>query len=261
MKKKEEAAEITILEFSKGEIELCLFGVSPLIYNSMSEHARQQLLFPSLKKNAAEKATTLKHKPYEEYRNSVYKSRNPKSETLLVFPAPGPKKAIASAALDIPGAKKAEMGRLLWVKGYHIPVWGTPQLFMSVVRSADQNRTPDIRTRAILPEWATRIRLEFLRPNLNEKPIITLAAAAGMIRGLGDWRVEKGSGSFGQFKIVNADDPDFVRVCKQGRAEQQAALDAPLFFDDETERLISWYDAELKRRGRNTNGAGASPTA
>lgn len=258
--KKATSSEITIeVSFSKGEIELCLLGESPLVFNSMSEHARQQLLLPAPKKNNAERATTLKHRPYEEYLNSVYTSRNPASETLLVFPATAPKRAIASAALDIPGGTKAELGRLLWVKGYHIPIWGTPQLMMSVVRSADQNKTPDIRTRAVLPEWAARIRLEFLRPNLSEKPLVTLTAAAGMIRGLGDWRVEKGSGSYGQFKIVDEDDPEFLRVCQQGRQAQQAGLDNPAFFDDETERLISWYDEELKRRGKSANGAAAAP--
>ena len=82
---------------------------------------------------------------------------------------------------------------------------------MSITRSADKNRTPDVRTRAILPEWACKLRIAYTKPILREQAIFNLLAAAGLQSGVGDWRQEKGSGSYGAFKLVNADDPDFLR--------------------------------------------------
>jgi hypothetical protein len=71
-----------------------------------------------------------------------------------------------------------------------------------------------------------------------------------MVSGVGDWRQEKGSGNFGCFKLVGADDPDFVRITKKmGRKAQAEALANPEYYDAETEELLSWFDAETKRRG------------
>ena len=79
---------------------------------------------------------------------------------------------------------------------------------------------------------------------------MNLLAAAGFQSGVGDWRQEKGSGSYGSFKLVNADDPDFLRIVKtQGRAAQQDAMDNPVAHNDETDEMLRWFDVELKRRG------------
>ena len=76
------------------------------------------------------------------------------------------------------------------------------------------------------------------------------ASGAGMSSGIGDWRQEKGSGSFGAFKIVAENDPDFVRICKkQGRAAQQEALDFPEAYNEETAQMLSWFSVEMKKRG------------
>lgn len=250
-----DVSEITILEVNQGVIDICVLGTSPLIYNAMSEKARHELLMPSPKKNAAEKAANLKHSPFDEYRNSTYQTRGNNDPTRLNFPASAFKKAIASAALDIPGANKSQIGRLVWVAGDRVNVFGVPQLFSAITRSADMNRTPDVRTRAIVPEWACRLSIHFMKPIVKEQTVIRLLAAAGFTQGIGDWRQQKGSGSYGQFKLVGADDPDFVRICKLGRKEQDAALADPAFYDEETARLMDWFTQERKRReGASSNG-------
>ena len=243
-------SEIQILEVAKGVIDFCILGTSPLICNRMSQKVWNELLAPKGKKNAAEKASTMKHDPLREFRDSPYVMTDPKAPTLLAILPTAFKRAMGTAALDMPGAKKAQIGRLVSVEWDMQPVYGVPRVFMAITRSADMNKTPDVRTRAILPEWACRLRVTFTKPILREQSIANLLAAAGFQSGVGDWRQEKGSGSYGSFKLVSADDPDFVRIVKtMGRKAQQDALDNPVAYNDETDEMLAWFDVEFKRRG------------
>mgnify|MGYP001604634210 CR=1 FL=1 len=257
--KHEDNGEISILEINQGALDVCILGVSPFLYNAMSEKARQELLYPSPKKNAAERAGSMKHDPMAEYRNSVYHTIDDKDAAYLNFPASAFKMAMASAALDIPGAQKSQIGRLVWAVGQRVQVFGVPQLSCMIVRMADMARTPDVRSRAILPEWACRLSLRFMQPILKAQTVTNLLATAGMTQGVGDGRQQKGHLSFGQFQLVAEDNPDFQRICKKGgRAAQTAALAAPKFYDEETERLIEWFGDEVKRRGAGgANGKAA----
>lgn len=245
---KTEAAADIDLKMYEGRVTVAILGATPLIYNAMSAKVRQGLLLPR-KKTKAEQAQTLKHDPPQEFRSSVYRAKD--GPTLLSFPAVAFKRALASAALDTGSAKRTQIDRLCWALGEHVPVYGVPQLRMDVVRSADINKTPDIRTRACLPEWACTLTLAYVSPALTEKTIIDLLASAGMIRGIGDFRQEKGAGNYGQFRIVGIDDPDYLRVVSEGgRAAQQAALDEPVAYDPESEELLLWWHEEAARRGR-----------
>ena len=123
---------------------------------------------------------------------------------------------------------------------------------MSVTRSADFNKTPDVRTRAIIPAWACRVTVRFTTPMLKETVVSNLFAAAGLIQGVGDWRNEKGSGTYGQFTLVKPDDPEFRRIVKEGgRNAQIKAMDNPECYDMDSEELLSWFVAEADRRGFN----------
>jgi len=246
----EKATDITVIEVQKGIIEFCIKGSTPLILNTMSEKTRIQLLIPPPKKNAADKASTLKHDPLAEFRASAYTLTDAKAPTYLGFMASAFKAALKGAALDLPGASKSQIGRLTYVEGEYLSLYGIPKLLMSVVRSADMNRTPDIRSRAILSEWACSVRISFVKPLLREQAVINLLAAAGITQGIGDWRPQKGSGSYGQFTLVGHDDADFGRIVNGGgRAAQMSAMNAPECYDDETEKMLSWFNVESKRRG------------
>lgn len=229
-----------------------LIGTSPMLYNAVSAKARRELLFPAPKKNAAARQQNLKHDPLSEYRNSVYVSDNPEAPTRLVFPSRAFKKAMATAALDIPGATKAAVGRLSWVPGDKIAIYGVPKLHMGVVRSADFNKTPDIRTRAILEEWCCAVRVNWVEPQLNQNNVVKLLGAAGLLCGIGDFRQEKGAGSYGQYRIADGpDDPELIRIMNQGgRAAQIAAMQNPVCYDEETFELYSWFNEEVERRHR-----------
>lgn len=245
LKPKNTETTISVLPISQGTITLCVVGQTPLIFNSMSEKAKRELLMPRGKiTSSADRAERgLKHNPMEEYRNSVY--RTPTGPTRLVLPSTAFKGAMTSAALDLPGSKKTEIGRLAWVEGYNVPVWGVPQVLCSVVRMADIQKTPDIRTRAILPQWASKFTVSFVQPKMSEMVIVTLMAAAGIIRGVGDFRQEKGKGSFGMFRVVDEADEDFQRIIGAGGvALQDEALADPTPYDDDTDGLLTWFQEQ-----------------
>ena len=238
-----------ILKVTTGQFDCCIVGTSPLILNRMSEKAKHELLMPKGRKTAIEKALSLKHQPVDEYRASAYTLKDPTAPTLLALLSTSFKGAIRSAALDMPGAKKAQIGRLTYIAGEYVGIYGIPKLFMSVTRSADMNKTPDVRTRAIVPEWATRITITFVQPLIRVQAVANLLAAAGITIGVGDWRPEKGSGSYGQFRIADPSDPDFLRIMETGgRVAQTQALEDPVPYDDETAELLSWFHEERGKR-------------
>ena len=250
IKKNTPSDEITdILKVTTGTFECCVVGTSPLILNRMSEKAKRELLMPKGRKNAIEKATSLKHMPVEEYRASAYTLKDDSRATYLALLSTAFKGALRSAALDMPGAKKAQIGRLTFVEGEMVGIYGVPKLFMTTVRSADMNKTPDVRTRPILPEWACHIRIQFVRPLINAQAVTNLLAAAGITIGVGDWRSQKGSGNYGQFALVSDTDATYKGIVKRGgRAVQQEAMAHPVCHNDETTKLLSWYDSEKERR-------------
>lgn len=246
---KPDNTEVFISKVEQSQLTFYILGLSPLICNRMSEKTMRELLLPSPRKTAATKATTLKHDPLTEYRDSPYRNLSPKAPTRLQLLASMFKKAMMTAALDIPGAKKSQIGRLLYVVGDRIDLYGCPELFMSVTRSADMNRTPDIRSRAILREWACKITVSFTVPIIKDVSVVNLLAAAGTQAGVGDYRVEKGAGSYGTFEPVSADNKDWRRIAQIGRVEQDKALQTPEFYDDETASLYTWFEAEIPKRG------------
>lgn len=238
-----------VIQVEKGRLDCYLVGDSPIILNRMSEKAKHELLYPKGRKNAMERATSMKHQPVEEYRASAYTLKDPARETFLAILSTAFKGSLRTAALDLPGMKKAQIGRLTYVEGDYVGIFGLPKLFMSITRSADMNRTPDVRTRAIVPEWACKVSVTYVKPLMRAQAVANLLAAAGITIGVGDWRPEKGAGSYGQFRLVDPKDADFQRIVTDGgRAAQIEALKNPVCYDDETTELLGWFENEVSKR-------------
>lgn len=245
--KKDLGVEVVPIEIQ--EITFRLLGVTPLICNRQSEKAKHSLLLPEPRKNKAQREQTLKHVPLDEFRASPYRNRDPSAPTLLHMPGGMFKKCLAQAAIDIPGASKAQVGRLVSLVSTQINLYGVPHLRADMVRQAGMTRTPDVRFRACLPEWAVEVTYSYVSSVITPNSIANLLAAAGMIVGVGDYRVEKGAGDFGKFRIVEESDDDWQRVVAEGGREvQEAAMLYPIFYDDEARELCEWFDDELERR-------------
>lgn len=248
--KKEKETEISVLDVKRGRLTVYVIGQTPLILHKMSAKAKHELLYPKGRKTTGDRATNLKHDPIVEFNDSAHTLVDENAPTLLAFPSAGFKGAMCNAALDIPGAKKAQVGRLSWVEGDYVGIYGSPKLFMSITRSSDMNHTPDVRTRVIIPHWAAKVVVSYVVPMLNETTIANLMAAAGMYIGVGDWRNGKGeSGNYGLFSLVNEDDPQLMQIMKVGRAAQINAMKAADPYDTDTSELLSWFNEEVTRRG------------
>ena len=247
--KKVEQGEIIIERISVGEASVWIKGETPLVYNAMSAKVKGELLMPKGKKTAGEKATTMKHEPLTEYRSSVYRRRGD-GPTRLVFPAVSFKCAAVGAVRHLnAGLTMMQMKQLLWVPEDQIDIYGVPQMFMAVVRSADINHTPDIRTRAIVPQWCCNIRLRYVSANISDVAVARVLEAGGLLNGVGDFRQEKGKGNYGQFSLCDAKDvADIVK--KGGMKQQDAALEKPEYYDSDTEELNEWFLEERKIRGK-----------
>jgi hypothetical protein len=245
--KKAEAGALQIDALKQGRVTLRMIGTTPLYYNAMSLKVKHTLQAGGAKKTAAEKRE-LKHDPEGEFRESVY--RQGSGDTLLCFPAPGVKAAMATAALETAGVTKSSVNRLIFLPQQKISVWGKPYLKCDVVRSADMNRTPDVRTRAYLPRWCAQVDIAFVTPTLTARSIVSLLCNAGVVVGIGDFRQEKGKGSFGTFRVIGDGDTDaeWDDIVQEGRAVQEYALFNPECADEDTEDLIEMYRAEVMRR-------------
>jgi len=180
-------------------------GTAPLLHNCMSAKARHELLLPAGKKTEIDKKSTLKHNPIEEFRASIYWAKT--GPTLVQHLSSAFRGAMRSAALDLPGITKAEVGRMLWVEGDRIDIYGMPLIDMRIVRQAGMNRTPDVRTRAIMREWAAKVVISYTMPQLKQQSVANLLSAAGLYIGIGDYRNEKGAGNYGLFAICPEDHP------------------------------------------------------
>ena len=243
------SAEIEVQEIRRERLTVNVIGRTPIIMNRLSEKTLHELLMPTGRKNAAQKASSLKHDPMSEFRSSPH--RLTEGPTLLAMPSTAFKGALRSAAIDVPGAAKSQIGRLTFIEGEYVAIYGVPQVLMSPVRSADINRTPDLRTRCVVPRWAATIHVHFASSIIKAPSIVNLLTQAGLTIGVGDWRPEKGSGTFGQFDIGMDDtDPEFAEIVRTGgRDAQIAGMENPEAYDDQTHELLAWFDVEVKRRG------------
>lgn len=233
----------------QGRVTLRMIGETPLYFNAMSAKAKRTLLIGGGKKTSAEKRE-LKHDPEAEFRDSIYRMSG--GPTLLGFPSPAIKGAMATAALETPGVTKSSVQRLVFLPEQRIKIWGRPYLKCDVVRSADINRTPDIRTRAFLPRWCAEVDIAFVSPALTVHSVVALLSNAGVVCGIGDFRQERGKGSFGTFSVHGDDMGDMQdlwdEITAEGRAAQEAAMAVPRPADQDTAELLAMLDDERARR-------------
>lgn len=254
---------IVVTPINLTEMRFNLVGTTMLVPHSTSAHAKGQLLFPSPKKNAAEKATTMKHEPWTEFREAAYRfSDQEAGATRLYMPAGAVKGALKDVAIDMVGARKSQVGRLTTVLGVKLPLYGVPKIYTTLVRSSDMNRTPDVRTLPAIERWAIPgVTIRFVNSLIKEASVANLLANAGIIIGIGDGRPQKGYFDFGTWRLAADDDEELQEIVASGGINaQDAALDEPEFFDLESEQLLTWFLQEQKKRSATPPSAGvASP--
>jgi hypothetical protein len=244
-----EETYVSIQRLERRSTTFYILGTSPLVMNRMPKKAKEELLMPRRAMNKAARAATLKHNPPDEYRDSVYRCRDHSAPTLIHIPSNAIKKAMAQAAIDMEGATKAEVGRLIKILDETVHLFGKPFLYMDVVRLAGFSKVPDIRTRAKFPRWCCKITVQMISNKIREQDVINLLDAAGDIVGIGDGRTEKGTFNNGSWKLVSKDDKEWHEIARSGhRKVQEAAMAKPEAVDADTEEMLSWYHGEIVRR-------------
>lgn len=246
--RKQDTTEITVTPLRRGTTKLRIIGVTPLFQNRMANKVKEGLLVGTKKKTKAERLE-IKHSPFDEFRSSAEIMKD--GPTALGLRVTAVKAAMATAALETAGLTKTSAQRLIFMPGDLTPLYGTPQLRMDVVRSADINRTPDIRTRTFLPQWGAEIEIQYIVPQLSVSAVVSLLCNAGVLVGVGDFRQEKGKGAFGSFRVLGEGEPDEEwddLVKNHGRMKQLAALANPEYADQDTADLMEYYESEVHRR-------------
>lgn len=246
--KKSETAEINVAKLRRATVKLRIIGVTPMFQNRMANKVKQGLLVGTKKKTKSERAE-IKHFPLQEFRDSMEIVKD--GPTALGIRVTAVKAAMCTAALETAGLTKTSAQRLLFMPGDFAPLYGTPQLRMDVVRSADINRTPDVRSRAYLPKWGAEIEIQYIVPQLSALSVVSLLCNAGVLIGVGDFRQEKGKGAFGSFRVIGdgeKDDEWNDLVKNHGRKAQLAAINRPEYADQDTIDLMEFFEGEVKRR-------------
>lgn len=157
----------------------------------------------------------------KEFNESWY--RNTKGEPAV--PCRVIKAAIIEGAISTGKVvSKAELRRELRVRGYTSPLRFLDDkgkqvdvktlLEMDVRIAANQGGSPDIRSRALVPQNAYfDVVLEFPKTLSPDKVIAALSAAGDTI-GLCDWRPERG-GEYGTFTVDVLEQKDIQRILKE----------------------------------------------
>lgn len=247
-RKSEAIAEISITPLRRGAVTVRIIGTTPMFQNRMSNKVKRTLLVGGKKKTKADRAE-IKHAPLQEYRDSA--EILPGGPTALGLRVTAVKAAMCQAAIETAGLAKASAQRLLFMPGDFVPLYGIPQLRCDTVRSADINRTPDIRTRAFLPVWGAEIEIQYIVPQLSTTSVITLLCNAGVLVGVGDYRQEKGKGAFGSFRVLGEGEKDREwndLVKNHGRMRQSKALEKPEYANKDTVDLMEFFFKETRRR-------------
>src|SRR3990167_9542624 len=175
VKKAEKATEISVQTLKQGHVRLRIIGMTGLYCNRMAKKAKEQLLTGGRKKTSTEKLN-IKHHPLDEYRDSVELLRE--GPTALGIKVTAIKGAMCTAALETAGVTKTSSQRLLFMPGDYAALYGTPAVRIDVVRSADINKTPDVRTRAYLPVWGAEIDIKYITPQLSISAVTSLLCNA-----------------------------------------------------------------------------------
>lgn len=228
----------------QSEVTVRVLGTTPLYLHRLGAKARKELMLGGNRKKPASTTRSLKHDPAKEYVDAMHLEENWHPHTSLFLPAQCFKGAMATAAVDIQGLTKSGIQRQLFLPDEKSPVFGIPKLRCDIVRNSGVARTPDVRTRPCLEKWGAELRIRFCQPLLSTEDVVTLIRNAGMLIGVGDYRQEKGRGSYGCFDVIpgNGDFPPELL----DRDAQMKAIKSPEPYDVATEQLLDEYHEYLE---------------
>ena len=217
--KKEDIIEIRPLDIQ--QVNLHIVGDTPLIIHAWSEKAKRQMLEAQMGTAKGKKKEA--KNPIEDFINSMYwLTPKPKEMTeeafraaitagaRFGFPVVGLKKAAISAAyrmgwskdkVSLQGAFFLQGAGLLGDSGLDmLDVISDPPVMREDMVKVGMG-TADLRYRGEFRNWSTDVVLKYnAKGQYSLENILNMINAAGLVCGIGEWRVEK-SGQNGMFHI------------------------------------------------------------
>lgn len=231
---------IIVPSLNMEEIRVAIVGLTGLYVHRMSSKEKLANLIGGSKKTQSEKTSSVRHNPREEFLDCMYVDQDWNAHSHIKFPAIAFKAAMGTAALVTPGMKKTDVSRMVFIPDEWVPIYGNPTMRMTVMRLPTMGNPPDTRTRPFFPVWATELTLQFVRPLLTKKSILTLLNNAGIVAGVGDSRQEKGKGNSGAFQVA----PSIPKELKDAAA-QWKAIQNPVPYDKESAELLERADERI----------------
>jgi hypothetical protein len=202
---------IEVPPLEEEEVEVQIWGRTPLIVNNFGMKARAMILAKQTKEAKLAREAKV---PFDDFMGSLYaipgakiKGKKLKSweswgsmKDTFGFPASGFKKSMVSACSFVSGIPKTILRGSIHIIGDLVPI-SFKKLVMreDVVRVGPfGRRVADIRFRGMFENWTVTLKVSYNTRLLSIEQIVNLLEHAGNAIGVGEWRPEK-DGQFGMF--------------------------------------------------------------
>lgn len=193
------AKSIEIPALSLQQVFVPIVGISPLIVHRFGEKQKKMLRDKILKKAKAGRPVK---DPEQEYQDSLYKFRDGKRTG---FPSVGFKGAMIRACRGLGMIMVDTRVQIHVVPDEYngeyqlTEIFGDHEIHESFPRVANGN--PDLRYRAIYPEWSALLTINYNDSVFSSEQIMNIVNWSGQC-GIGEWRPEKNNtGAFGMYQV------------------------------------------------------------
>lgn len=177
------------------QIEVTVEGITPLLMHQFGKKARDQM--ENAQGQKAKKGKEARD-PKAEYLECIYRDEDG-DEALPVVNF----KAAMLRAWELVGLKNKNAIRFgIMIPGEFVKVEGKHRMRRDYVRLA--NGVASLTYRAEFPKWSVTVPMRVNINVISVEQALNVIAEAGQSCGVGDWRPEKSSGTFGMWKIKQA---------------------------------------------------------
>lgn len=195
---KKNVQQIEIVDFKKAVVSFKIVGVTPLIMNKFSQKSLNMILEKQMKK--AGKGKEAKN-PEELFKESIHWFND---GIRIGFPVSGFKEGMVRASKQLGMIMIDTRGKfhILADEGDLVEIQSNPPKFRQDHVKIGMGTT-DVRIRAEFEAgWTTTLKIVYYENSISIEQLAQLINIAGFSSGIGEWRPERGSGSFGLYEIA-----------------------------------------------------------
>lgn len=207
--------QVEIKKLRLQELEIALWGISPLIMHAWSKKAKDEMLAKQMKKAKTAKAAK---DPEQDFKDSIYRDEF----GLPVFPSVAFKASAVNAAVAM-DFKKTNLRQSFHINGEMVPVLSDAEATMREDMVRIGMGIADIRYRGEFKRWGVILPVTVNAALLSPEQLYNLFEAAGFGVGIGEWRPER-DGSYGMFKVADSEETAILRRWRMKRDSEVAKI-------------------------------------